>query len=221
MAAFPLWRIVERGEVSHLSRKTIPEHRTMIRTILPAFAFAAATVAAFAPSAALAGQTINVPPFRSIELHGGGEATLRHGGRQRVVLIKGDPSIAEIRVTGDGKLVLSPCRHWCWGNHDLEVEVTTPAVAAISVHGGGELKAQAGFPKQPNLALEVHGGGDANVRAIPADTVSVEVHGGGDAKVRAERTLAAEVYGGGEVRYWGYPSLSSSTHGGGSIQSGE
>jgi hypothetical protein len=188
----------------------------MIRTILPVLA-----LAALAPSAALAAQTINVPRFKSIELHGGGEATLRHGDRQRVVLIKGDPKIAQIEVVGDGKLVLSPCRDWCWGNHELRVEVTTPAIAAISVHGGGELKAEPGFPKQPSLALSVHGGGDADVRAIPADTVSADVHGGGDAEVRAERTLAADVHGGGDVRYWGHPAVTSSNHGGGSVESGE
>jgi hypothetical protein len=191
----------------------------MIRTILPALA-----LASLAPSAALAAQTINVPPFRSIELHGGGDAILRHGDRQRVVLIKGDPKIAQIEVVGDGKLVLSPCdseKHWCWGNHELEVEVTTPDIAAISVHGGGDLKAERGFPTEPNLALNVHGGGDADVRALPAKNVSVEVHGGGEAKVRAERTLSADVHGGGEVRFWGHPQVTSSTHGGGEVQSGE
>ena len=188
----------------------------MIKMILPVFA-----IAVFAPAAAQAGQDIKVLPFKSIELHGGGNATLRHGDRQRVVLIKGDPAIAEIEVVGDGKLMLSPCRITCWGNHELEVEVTTPAIAAISVHGGGDLKAERGFPKQPSLALSVHGGGDADVRAIPADTVSVAVHGGGDAEVRAERTLAADVHGGGDVRFWGHPQVASSTHGGGSVESGE
>src|SRR5437773_12447378 len=104
----------------------------MITTLLPALA-----LAALAPTAALAGQVIKVPPFKSIELHGGGNAILHHGDRQRVVLIKGDPKIAQIEVTGDGRLVLSPCRDWCWGEHTLEVEVTTPSIAAISVHGGG------------------------------------------------------------------------------------
>ena len=191
----------------------------MIRTLLPALALAAS-----APSAAQAEQAINVPPFKSIELHGGGNAILRHGDRQRVVLITGDPSVAEVRVVGDGKLVLSPCdsdHHWCWGWHDLKVEVTTPSIAAISVHGGGDLKAEGDFPKQPSLALEVHGGGDADLRALPVDNLSVEVHGGGDADVRAERTLTAEVHGGGDVRYWGHPSVNSSARGGGSVESGE
>jgi hypothetical protein len=188
----------------------------MIRTIL-----AAIPLVALAPSAALAEQVIKVSPFRSIELHGGGQAVLRHGDRQRVMLIKGDPAIAQIEVTGDGKLVLSPCRDWCWGNHELKVEVTTPAIAAIAVHGGGELKAEGGFPKQPSLSLSVHGGGDADVRALAADHVSAEVHGGGDAELRAERTLTADVHGGGEVRFWGHPQVRSSTHGGGSVESGE
>ncbi|MBV9572352.1 MAG: DUF2807 domain-containing protein [Alphaproteobacteria bacterium] len=194
----------------------------MIKTILPALALPAlAFAAAAAPSAALAGQVINVPHFNSIALHGGGEATLRYGDRQRVVLIKGDPAIAEIRVKDDGMLLLSPCRHTCWGNHELEVEITTPSVSELSVHGGGDLRADRGFPRQPRLALSVHGGGDANLRALPADNVSVEVHGGGDAQVRAERSLAAEVHGGGEVRFWGHPQVSSKTYGGGSVESGE
>jgi hypothetical protein len=191
----------------------------MIRTILPALA-----LVALAPSAAFAEQSINVPPFRSIELHGGGEATLRHGDRQRVVLIKGDHQSAQIRVTRDGNLLLSPCggdHHWCWGQHTLEVEVTTPSVVAIAVHGGGDLKAEAGFPEQPSLSLSVHGGGNADVRALPVQNVSAEVHGGGDARVRAERTLTADVHGGGEVRFWGRPEVHSSTHGGGEVKSGE
>jgi hypothetical protein len=188
----------------------------MIKTILPALALAALT-----PSMALAGQVISVPQFKTIELHGGGIATLRHGDRQRVVLIKGDPKIAQIEVTGDGKFLLSPCRDTCWGNHELEVEITTPGIAAISVHGGGDLKAEGGFPRQPSLALSVNGGGDAYMRAIPADNVAVVVHGGGDAEVRAERTLTADVHGGGDVHFWGHPQVTSSTHGGGSVESGE
>ena len=191
----------------------------MIRVLLPALALAASL-----PTAALADQVIAVAPFKSLELHGGGVATLRHGDHQRVELIKGDPAIAEIKVVGDGKLLLSPCdsgKNWCWGPHELEVVVTTPAIAAIAVHGGGELKAEGNFPRQSSLALSVHGGGDADVRAIPADTVAAAVHGGGDAEVRAERTLAADVHGGGDVRYWGHPAVTSSTNGGGSVESGE
>ncbi|HEY4116176.1 MAG TPA: DUF2807 domain-containing protein [Rhizomicrobium sp.] len=188
----------------------------MLKSILPALALIVA-----APTAALADQVIHVPPFRTVEVHGGGHATLRHGDRQRVVLIKGDPSIADIRVTGDGTLVLSPCKDWCWGNQKFEVEVTTPAIAGVSVHGGGEMDVDGRFPRQPSLKVSVHGGGDADLRNLPADNVAAEVHGGGDAEVRAERTLTAEVHGGGDLHFWGHPRVSSSTSGGGDIESGE
>jgi len=188
----------------------------MLKAILPALA-----LAAIAPTAALADQTINVPPFKTVEVHGGGRVTLRHGDRQRVVMIKGDLKIAQIEVKGDGRLILSPCRDWCWGNHELVVDVTTPAIAGISVHGGGDLRAEGGFPRQPSLDVDVHGGGDADVRAIAAEKVSAEVHGGGDAEVRAERTLNAEVRGGGDLHFWGHPQVNSQTRGGGDISSGE
>jgi len=188
----------------------------MTRTILPAL-----MLALLVPAAAQAGQVIKVPAFKTIEVHGGGQAVLRHGNSQRVVLLKGDPKVAQIEVTGDGKLVLSPCKNFCWGSHDLEVEVTTPAIAGVSVHGGGEVDASGDFPTQPSLALSVYGGGDADMRAIPAQTVSASVHGGGEGKVRALQTLTAAVHGGGTLRYWGHPQVTAAEHGGGSIESGE
>lgn len=188
----------------------------MTRTILPGLALALGVSAA-----AHAGQVINVSPFKTIEVHGGGHAILRHGAVQRVTLLKGDPKIAEIQVSGDGNLMLSPCKDWCWGDHELEVEVTSPAIAGVSVHGGGQVEAAGEFPAQPSLSVSVHGGGDADLRAIPAQSVSASVHGGGEAQVRAARKLSASVHGGGLLRYWGHPQLTAATHGGGSIESGE
>lgn len=188
----------------------------MMKPILPALA-----MTALVPAAAFASQTIEVPAFRAVEVHGGGHAILRHGDTQRVTLIKGDPNVAEIRVNRDGTLLLSPCKDMCWGHHELEVEVMTPAIAAASVHGGGELDATGNFPTQPSLNVSVHGGGTADLRAIPAETVSASVHGGGDADVRAMKALSASVHGGGDLRYWGHPQVTAATHGGGSIESGE
>lgn len=178
----------------------------------------AAPAALCAP--AFAAETISVAPFKAIELHGGGHAILRHGDTQRVTLIKGDRKVARIEVDGDGTLNLSPCSGMCWGNYALEVEVVTPAIAAVSVHGGGDLEAAGTFPRQPSLSVSVHGGGEADLRAIPAEAVSANVHGGGEAEVRAGKSLKASVHGGGTLRYWGHPSVQSDIHGGGSISSG-
>lgn len=188
------------------------------KTILPALA-----AAALLASSAQAAEVFKVPSFKSIELHGGGHAILRHGDTQRVTLLKGSPKIARIEVENDGTLNLSPCklRIGCPRHNDFEVEVVTPAIAAIAVHGGSDLEAKGQFPRQPSLTLVVHGGGDADMRAIPADTVTAEVHGGGDADVHAVKTLTASVHGGGDLHYWGHPSVMSDVHGGGSVGRGE
>lgn len=188
------------------------------RTALAALLLAAPAALA-AP--ALAEQTISVAPFRAIEVHGGGHVVLSHGDVQRVTLIRGDAKIADIHVDGDGTLMLAPCSGMCWGNHPLEVEVVTPAIAGLSVHGGGEIDAHSGFGAQPKLALEAHGGGEIDARAIAATDVSAEVHGGGEVELTAEKTLNADVHGGGAVRYWGHPSVNSEIHGGGSVKGGE
>ena len=192
--------------------------KVAFKTILPAIA--AATLLA---SAAQAAEIVTVPPFKSIELHGGGHAILRHGDSQRVTLIKGDPKIARIEVDRHGTLDLSPCKlHFgCPWHSELEVEIVTPAIAAVSVHGGGDLEAKGTFPRQPSLSIAVHGGGEADLRAIPVQQVSAAVHGGGELEVRAEKTLTAAVHGGGELRYWGHPQVTSAIHGGGSVESGE
>lgn len=192
------------------------------RTVLAALAVAApATLFASAASTAFASETISVPPFKAIAVHGGGQVTLRHGDAQRVTLVKGDRNVAEIRVTGDGTLVLSPCKGFCWGDHELEVEVVTPAIAGLTAHGGGEIDAQSGFGPQPKLAIEAHGGGEIDARAISAADVTANVHGGGSVELRAEKHLNAEVHGGGEVHYWGHPTVNSEIHGGGPVESGE
>jgi hypothetical protein len=189
-----------------------------LKTLFPAVA-----ATALLATSAHAEQTIKVPAFRAIELHGGGEAILRHGDTQRVILIKGDPNIVRIEVHGDGVLDLSPCKLTvgCPWRTDLKVEVITPAIAAIEVHGGGEMSVKGQFPQQPSLKLSVHGGGEADLRAIPADHVIASVHGGGDADVHAIKTLKASVHGGGDLHYWGHPSVESDVHGGGSLDSEE
>ncbi|MDE2465263.1 MAG: DUF2807 domain-containing protein [Alphaproteobacteria bacterium] len=176
------------------------------------------------PASAAVAQTIPVAAFHAVDVHGGGEVILHHGAAQRVTVVKGDAKTAEIRVDPAGTLHLSPCASamGCfWHQGPFRVEVITPTITAINVHGGGEARADGTFPVQPHLSVSVHGGGEADLKAIQAQTVNANIHGGGEAKVYATQKLAAEVYGGGELRYWGHPSVSSSVHGGGSISRGD
>jgi len=168
-------------------------------------------------AASVAGTDVKLPVFSAISVHGGGEVKLSYGPVQRVTLIKGDSKVALIVVKGQ-TLELSPCSGVCWGNHDLVVEVVTPKLDAVDIHGGGSITAQGNFPKQAQLNAEVHGGGEADLRAIPFETVNAQVHGGGSLRVKALEALNAQVHGGGEVSYAGHPAhIVSQTHGGGSI----
>lgn len=167
---------------------------------------------------AAAATDVPLPPFSAIDLHGGGQVVLRHGPVQRVILIRGDAKNSLIEVHGD-TLELSGCRDFwgCNSDYHLEVEIVTPGLSAMNVHGGGSLKAEGEFPVQNALSLDVHGGGDVDTRAIPVRNVRAEVHGGGTLHVNAIDTLTGEVHGGGDVVYSGHPRVTSAVHGGGSV----
>jgi len=168
--------------------------------------------------AAFAGTEVKVPPFSGIDVHGGGDVKLVYGPVQRVTVIKADMKVARIEVKGN-TLVLSPCEGMCWGSHPLEVEIVSPKIEYLDIHGGGSIRATGNFEKVSNLKIEVHGGGDADISAIPVQSVRADVHGGGELKVKAIDSLDAEVHGGGDITYVGRPAhISSKTHGGGSIR---
>jgi hypothetical protein len=186
------------------------------------FAPLLATAALALAAPASAATVIPVAHFNALELHGGGEVTLKYGPVQRVTLIAGDTKYSVIEVK-NGRLEVTPCRSWwdCPRQYDFKVEIVTPSLSAVSVHGGGELTSEGKFPVQHTLALSVHGGGDVDLRSMPAETVSAEVHGGGDLQTSVSQSLSASVYGGGDLTYWGHPAqLAVATHGGGSINRG-
>jgi hypothetical protein len=175
---------------------------------------AAAILAAAAPAAA---QTpVRVPTFDSLELRGGGEVIVRHGREQRVTILGGDPNLASITVDPDHDLVIRPCRSSC-RNQRLRVEVITPELDAIAIHGGGEIRTEAGFPQRRVLALAVNGGGNLEARSMRADTVAGAVNGGGRIRTSPVRTLAAAIHGGGAISYTGDPSTTVSVNGGGAV----
>src|SRR5215468_3453677 len=78
----------------------------------------------FVIAAPVAAQTvIRVAPFRSVELHSGGEVVLRHGATQRVTLLKGDADCAKVMTDGAGRLVIEKYGFQCHRKYDLQLEV--------------------------------------------------------------------------------------------------
>lgn len=183
--------------------------------------FAAAALAIAAPAIAAAQTVVPTDKFTAVDLHGGGVITIRQGPVQRVTLVRGDPRVARFEVTDrgrGGRLVISPCDGvFCWGSHHLEVEIETPVLNGLAIHGGGHLEAHGAFPAQGAVSAVIHGGGDIDMKDVPAQSASAAIHGGGKIYLTAQDSLSASIFGGGAIRYLGHSRVNSEIRGGGTI----
>lgn len=182
---------------------------------------AAAALALLALPASAA-EVVKLPHFDGIGVHGGGHVILRTGPVQKVTVLKGSTQVSRVEVNDSGGLEISPCKSWwsCPHQVELEVEVITPSITALAVHGGGAITAAGNFAPQMHLAAAVNGGGGIDARAIPVDNSEAAVHGGGHIQLHVTKMLTAAVHGGGSIEYWGNPQVTSAIHGGGSVRQG-
>jgi len=186
-----------------------------MRSIVPLFAFA---FAASAP--VVAAEYIQVPAFRSVELRGGGDVTLRAGPSQRVTIVEGSSQVTRIYVLRDGRLRIDACNSHCPRHYRLRVEIQSPRVPDVAIAGGGKIQAAGGFPSQREIGVAVDGGGNIDLRSIDASHVTAAVNGGGHIAVRPRARLTAAVNGGGDIRYWGDPQVTMAVQGGGTVRPG-
>jgi len=184
-----------------------------MRSFLPLFAVALATSAP-----ALATEVVPVSAFRSVQLRGGGELSIRPGPVQLVTIVEGSARITRFRVQRDGQLRIDVCDRNCPRNYRLRVQIQSPYAPDVAIAGGGLIRAAGGFPAQRRLSAAISGGGKIDVLAVSAGSVNAAVHGGGLIAVRARSNLSAAVNGGGEVRYAGNPAVSSAINGGGAVR---
>src|ERR1051325_4740871 len=120
----------------------------------------------------VAAQTvIRVAPFRSVDLHSGGEVILRYGSTQRVTLLKGDTDCARVMTDDAGRLVIDKYSAQCHRKYDLQIEVVAPHFADVAVNDGGHINSIGDFPKQPEIRTAVRNGGSIDLRTILADRV--------------------------------------------------
>lgn len=179
----------------------------------------AAAASLFATSA-LAGETINVGPFRAIELRGGGHVTLHHGDQQRVTLNAGSTQYTSFTIEDGQTLVIDACNHSCPnGEYDLRIDIATPDIRGVAIEGGGEIDGSADLPAG-TLSAAVNGGGRIDMRAVHAGAVNAAVSGGGHILIFAGDRLHAAVSGGGRIEYWGNPQVTSAISGGGDVRQG-
>lgn len=183
-----------------------------IRTKISLLAAALGTVAI----PAIAQTPVPVSAFDSIELRGGGTLTVRHGDRQQVNLISGNLEMTRFSVDEEGQLTIHTCRRSC-SNYRLRVEVVTPDIDALAIHGGGSIRTEGAFPRSRSLAVAITGGGAIDAEAIESASVAASITGGGTIRTHPRSSLAASIMGGGSIRYLGDPHVTSSINGGGTV----
>ena len=176
----------------------------------------AAAVLAAIPTVASAAEVVAVGRFDALELHGGGDITIRQAPVQRVTVIRATSDRARVEVEG-GKLILAPCRGSCWGPNHFEVLVETPVMSSVAIKGGGKIISEGAFAQQGAVSAVIHGGGVIDLKTMPAGAASASIHGGGKIFLAARDSLSASIAGGGSIHYLGHPSVSTSIHGGGSV----
>lgn len=184
-----------------------------MRSVVPLFTFAF-----MASAPAVAAEYVPVPAFRSVELRGGGDVTLRAGPVQRVTMLEGSSQVSRIYVARDGELRIDACNYRCPRNYRLRVEIQSPRVPDVAIAGGGSIRAAGGFPAEGRVAAAIHGGGAIDLRSVEARDVTAAVNGGGNISVRPRARLTAAVNGGGDIRYWGNPAVTMAVHGGGTVR---
>lgn len=183
-----------------------------MRSLLPLFVL---PIAIAAP--AMASESVSVPTFRSIQLRGGGEVTVRPGPVQRVTIIEGSAAVTRFRVERGDQLRIDVCDRNCPRHYRLRIDIQSPSAPNLGIDGGGLIRAAGGFGPQRQLSAAIRGGGKIDALAVPASDVSAAVHGGGLISVRARSSLTAAVNGGGEIRYSGSPRITSAINGGGAV----
>jgi putative autotransporter adhesin-like protein len=186
-----------------------------MRSIMLLFALALAV-----SGPALATEIVPVPPFRSIELRGGGNVTVVPGPAQRITITDGSTQFTRMHVERDGQLKIDTCNDRCPHLYRLHIRIEAPQVPDRGISGGGAISVQPGFRSQSQLSVAVNGGGEIDTRGVDAADVSAAVNGGGDIAVRARSALSAAVQGGGVIRYLGNPQVSTAISGGGHVGPG-
>jgi hypothetical protein len=170
--------------------------------------------------AALPGQTLQLPPFSSIETHDGAHVFIRQGSPQRVTLVEGSLDYSRITVD-NGRLSIEKCvREHCPRGYQLDIEIVVPLITSLSIESGGLLQTRGAFAPRAELMVSAHHGGTVDTRSLPADKVSAFIEQGGRILTTAQRSLFAGVTHGGYVEYWGDAQVKSSINDGGVVSKG-
>jgi hypothetical protein len=181
----------------------------------------------------------DVASFAAVDLAGSNEVTIHVGGKQSVVVTADDNLIDDVTTRVErGKLVVSTASGSFTTNVPMKVDVTVPALRAVTLSGSGIVTAEGMDAKRLTVALpgsgilrasgsaatlvvDHSGSGDAQLEALVASDVHAVLGGSGRIVVNATKSLDATVSGSGAIFYRGDPSqVTTSVTGSGVVMRG-
>ncbi|MCI5044090.1 MAG: DUF2807 domain-containing protein [Aquisalinus sp.] len=161
------------------------------------------------------GAPVQISPFSTLVLRGGGEVSIRPSTAWSATVVQGGDLVA--MYTDDGDLLIE-CKRPCRSNARRVIEIRVPSTPNLRIENGGVINIAAGFPAQTNLTAAVTAGGTINAFELGAADVSATVRGGGTINVTATATLRANVLGNGTVTYEGSPRVQQDITGRGQVR---
>ena len=190
-------------------------------------------------SGVAATQQRQLPPFRSVELAGSNNVTIRVGGKQSV-LVHADSNLLQrvTTVVHARRLVIGNTPGSFISKSPMSVEISMPSLSALRLSGSGNVSATGiktssltmSLPgsgvlhatgSAMRLTVTVAGSGDAQLGQLVARDVHAVVPGSGFLAVTATDSLNASVPGYGVIMYYGRPAhLTTSVTGSGTILPG-
>jgi hypothetical protein len=190
-------------------------------------------------SGVAATETRNLGPFRSIELAGANNVTVRVGGKQSVVVHADDNLLRRVTTQVQaGGLAIGNTSGSFTTKSPMHVEVSVPSLTAITLSGSGVISAAgitgprltvrlsgAGVLRASGTATRLDvtlaGSGDAQLKQLAARDVQAVVSGSGRILVTATKSLDASVPGSGAIMYSGEPArVTTSITGSGAVARG-
>jgi hypothetical protein len=181
-------------------------------------------------------ETRTVGSFDRIETNLGVNLIVHIGEPQKLAVTIDDNLMALLKTEVHGHTLKISTRSSFSTKKDCTVEITVPALEAISSNGSGNIEVHDlkggdfsfdlsgsgnfnAWGKVDKLSIQVNGSGSVNTRELNADDVDVEINGSGDATVAAKNSLDIEVNGSGSVSYQGNPEhIHQSVSGSGSVE---
>ena len=164
-------------------------------------------------------------PFRSVELAGSNNVTIRVGGRQSV-LVHADRNLLQrvTTVVHAGSLVIGNAPGSFSTTSPMSVEIRMPSLSVVALSGSGNVVATgiktrsltislpgSGVLRATGSALQLtatlNGAGDEQLGHVSASFVHALLRGSGRIVVNTTHSLHASVPGDGVIMYYGHPTL--------------